>query len=211
MNKVSTAMPVLVMEPLIAERLRAEREATDGAKHDEVWNGVTIMSPLPNNEHQLLASQLWLVFHMLLTETGGGTAFDGVNVSDREEGWLENFREPDVAVFLKGNPAKDCGTHWCGGPDLAVEILSPKDLAREKRPFYARIGVRELLIVDRDPWALELYRLDGGELGLVGLSTLEQPDSLSSAVLPLVFRLVPGTDRPALEVGRADGSQKWEI
>jgi Uma2 family endonuclease len=204
-------MSILVTDPTLAQRLRAQREATDGAKHDEVWDGVYVMSPLPNNEHQILASELWLVFRTLLKEMDGGIAFDGLNVSDREVGWLENFREPDVGVFLKENPAKDCGTHWCGGPDLVVEILSPNDMGREKRPFYAKIGVRELLIVDRDPWALELYRLDGGELGLIGRSTVEQPESLTSVVLPLAFRLVPGTDRPAIELSRANGSEKWVI
>jgi len=204
-------MPVLVNDPVLAAHLRAEREKSDGAQHDEVWDGVYIMSPLPGNEHQTISSRLWLVFHTIVEETGSGIAFNGLNVSDREEGWLENFREPDVGVFLAGNPAKDCGSHWCGGPDLVVEVLSPNDMAREKRPFYARIGVRELLIVDRDPWVLELYRLEEGDLALAARSTAEEPEPLPSVILPLVFRLVPGTDRPKIEVRRTDGSQTWTI
>jgi Uma2 family endonuclease len=204
-------MSVLVTDPALAERLLAEREATDGSKHDEVWDGVYIMSPLPNNEHLVLSSELWLVFRTLLRESGSGIAFNGLNVSDREEGWLHNFREPDVGVFLEGNPAKDCGTHWCGGPDLVVEILSPNDLAREKRPFYAQIGVRELLIVDRYPWALELYRLHAGELSLVSQSSLERPESIQSEVLPLAFRLLEREQKPRIEVTRTDGSQTWLV
>jgi Uma2 family endonuclease len=204
-------MAVLVHDPEIEARLKAEREASDAGKHDEVWDGVYVMSPLPNNEHQFLVAELWLVFRTVLKALGGGLAYNGLNVSDREEGWLQNYREPDVAVILPGNRAKDCGTHWCGGPDFLVEILSPNDPARDKRPFYAEIGVREMLVLDRDPWMLELYRLDAGRLDLVGTSTPDRPDALTSAVLPLTFRLVPGQERPRIEVSPTDGDASWLI
>ena len=58
--------------------------------------------------------------------------FPGCNVSDRPKRWKKNYRCPDVAVFLPGNPAEDRETHWFGGPDFAVEILSPYDRSREK-------------------------------------------------------------------------------
>jgi Uma2 family endonuclease len=204
-------MPILVNDPALAAQIRSDREKTDGAQHDEVWDGVYIMSPLANIEHQLLAARLWKIIDAIVDEAGNGLAINAVNVSDREEGWVQNFREPDVAVVLTGNPAKNCGTHWCGGPDFLVEILSPNDLAREKRPFYAKIGVRELLIVDRDPWALELYRLEEGDLALAGRSSLDEPERLASVVLPLEFRLVPGPDRPRIEVRRTDRTQVWTI
>ena len=122
-----------------------------------------------------------------------------------------NYRVPDASVFLDGNPAKDCGTHWCGGPDFAVEILSPNDIALEKLPFYAMIGVRELLIIDRDPWSLELFRVDadGHQLTAVGRSSLAHADLVVSTVLPLAFRLVPGKKRPQIEVTRTDGAERW--
>ena len=34
-----------------------------------------------------------------------GVVFAGCNVTDREDDWMQNYRCPDVAVFLKGNPA----------------------------------------------------------------------------------------------------------
>ena len=106
--------------------------------------------------------------------------FPGVNLSDRDEGWKQNFREPDVAVFLRGGKAINRGTHWQGAADFLVEIISPGERTREKIPFYSSIGVVELLIVDRDPWSLELYRQQDGQLTKVGQSTLAAPDVLAS-------------------------------
>ena len=204
-------MTVLVNDPWVAERVKAERQATDAGRHDEVWDGVYVVSPLANNEHQRLATLFARVFDTVLEETGLGVAFSGVNVGDREEDWLQNYREPDVAVFLAANPAKDCDTHWCGGPDIVVEIVSPNDLAREKRAFYAKVGVRELWILDRKPWALELYRLETGELIQAGVSLPHETDPVSSRVLPLEIRLIPGKPRPKIEIARTDKDESWLI
>lgn len=204
------AVPVLVTDRILADRLRIEREASDGAQHDEMWDGIYVMSPLPNNEHLEICAELWLVFRTILRENRAGIAYNGLNVSDRDEGWTQNYREPDVAVFLAGNPAKNCGTHWCGGPDFLVEVLSPNDLSYQKLPFYASIGVREVLIVDRDPWSLELYQREAGVLKLVGFSSIAEPAQLSSATLPIAFRIVPSTPRPHIEVVRDDGAS-WLV
>ena len=41
-------------------------------------------------------------FHAVVDAGGLGEAFPGVNVSDRSDDWTQNYREPDVAVFLEG-------------------------------------------------------------------------------------------------------------
>ncbi|HWE39915.1 MAG TPA: Uma2 family endonuclease [Isosphaeraceae bacterium] len=204
-------MTVLITDPALEDDLKADRKARGVDQFDEVWEGMTVMSPAANNEHQDLAGEFFLVFRAVVGPPGAGRGrvFQVVNVSDREEGWLYNYREPDVAVFLAGTAARDCGTHWVGGPDFAVEILSPGDLAREKRGFYAQVGVLELLYVDRQPWALEMYRLQDGELRPVGISTPDRTEPLVSAVLPLSFRLVGGPGRPRIEIVRTDGDGHW--
>jgi hypothetical protein len=109
-------------------------------------------------------------------------------------------------VFLKGNPAQDRDTHWFGGPDFAVEVVSPKDRSREKLEFYFAVGVRELLIIDRKPWRLELYRNDGESLALVGVCSVAKPKGLDSTVIPFRFTLAGGRPRPKLVIIRsADG------
>jgi Uma2 family endonuclease len=210
-TKEAILMPVYLTDPDLEERLKAERAATGGDRYDEVWEGVTFMPPLANNQHQSLGFEFAVVIHYALGDRLRGRIFPGVNVSDREDDWESNYRCPDVAVFLPGCPARDCGTHWFGGPDFASEILSMGDRTLEKLPFYAAIGVRELLIIDRYPWSLELYRLTQGQLLSVGKSDLEHTTPLVSAVLPLSFGLLAGVPRPRIEVIHQDGKQRWIV
>jgi Uma2 family endonuclease len=211
LNSLRRPGTVLVTDHEMAKRLRAEREASDAAQHDEVWDGVYIMSPMADTEHMRLCAGIWLALHTVVQESVGGDVYNGVNVSDLDEGWVENFREPDVAVVLDEGLAHDRGTHLQGGPDIVVEVLSPNDLAREKLSFYGSIGVREVLIVDRYPWALELYSRSGPELSMVGRSSVEQSDRLSSSVLPITFRLVPSATRPQIEVVRESDGAIWLV
>ena len=202
---------VFVTDPELVTPLMAERESRGIDGKDEVWDGVLVMSPQANVEHQSSGAELWLVFRTVLRRLGRGVALTDVGVSDREKGWTKNFRVPDVSVFLPTNSARNCSTHMHGGPDLAVEILGHRDPARQKLDFYAKINTREVLVLDRDPWALELYRLNDGKLVLVGLSTPDDPQPLTSAVLPLSFRLVAGESRPTLEVAQVGGEPVWRI
>jgi Uma2 family endonuclease len=199
--------PLLVRDEL-AERVRAVAES-EYHNRDEVWDGVWVVSPNPNDEHNDIEMRLGSIFMNVLGWTGLGWVRSGPNISDRVAQWEHNYRCPDLAVYLPGTTAQNLNTHWVGGPDFAVEVVSPHDRSRQKFDFYAKIGTRELLVVDRDPWILELYRLDEGVLRLVGKSTLDRPDLLISDVLPLSFRLVEGDPRPRIEVTHSDGVQRW--
>ena len=92
-----------------------------------------------------------------------------------------------------------------------VEIVSPGDRSLEKIPFYSRIGVQELLVIDRRPWRLELYRQQGGRLEKVAQSILGADDIVVSAVVPLRFRLVSGEPRPRIEVTHVETGNAWTI
>ena len=62
---------------------------------------------------------------------------------------------------------------WLGGPDLAIEIMSPGEQIAEKIDLYSRFATRELEVIDRDPWALTLYRLHDGAFCIEGKATAE--------------------------------------
>jgi Uma2 family endonuclease len=204
-------MATYVTDPLIEEQIRARRAETGSDRYDEVWEGTYMMTPLPNNDHQDLVGDLDSILRAVVKSAGLGKVYPGANVSDREEGWDDNFRGPDIVVVLNGGRAKDCGTHFVGGPDFLVEIASRYDHSRDKLSFYGQIGVREVMIIDRDPWCLELYRLEESELRLVGKSRLDESTELTSEVVPLSFRLLPGQPRPQIEVMHRDGIQRWIV
>jgi Uma2 family endonuclease len=204
-------MATVILDRQFAELLREERSTAGSDRWDEVWEGTYMMAPLPNNEHQQIAARLAAVIQQVVGWNSPVVILVGANVSDREKGWQHNYRCPDVVVYYPDNPAQDLNTHWCGGPDFAVEIISDDDRTRDKIPFYARVGTRELLIVERDPWRLELLRLQNGELQSTGESTLDSELILASATLPLGFRLVGDDDRPTILVSHASDGMTWKI
>ncbi len=204
------SMPtVLILDPVLACRVIAERQLNGLDRRDEVWDGVHVMSPLANNEHQRLAFRLAMILDSILPP-GSGEAFHEVNVSDREAGWEMNFREPDVAVFLTDGPGRDCGSHWCGGPDLVVEVMSRNDRSHQKMDFYALNGVCELILIDREPWAIEFYRLANGRLTLVASARVGDA-AIASEVVPATFGLVAGGNRPKVEVVSKTDDRRWTV
>jgi len=202
-------MAIVVLDPYVEDQILAARIGSDGDQYDEVWEGVYIVTPLPNDEHQEIVSSLDFVLQEAVGVPRLGKVRPGVNLSDRDEGWEKNYREPDVAVFLRGGRAINHGTHWQGAADFLVEIISPGERTREKIPFYSSIGVVELLVIDRDPWSLELYRQENGQLTKVGQSTLAAPDVLESRTVGLTFQLLPGEPRPQIQATHPATGRQW--
>jgi Uma2 family endonuclease len=201
-------MPVLILDPYLEQRIRAERSDPEKNRYDEVWEGVLVVAPSPNTEHQSIVMKFGSIFLSVVNPLVD-TVLPGTNVSDRDADWLSNYREPDIAAYLSTNPAKDSGTHWVGGPDIAVEIVSPGEDPHDKLDFYAKVNTREVLIVDRDPWKLELYQLQGGKLILIGESEVANASVLTSGVLPLTFQLQAGTPRPPINLTHTKTKQTW--
>lgn len=203
-------MTTLITDPRLEDRLIAERKASGADRYDEVWDGVYVMNPMADMEHQRLASRLVTALSNALENTAA-EVIGPVNVSDREDGWTSNYRIPDAVAVLPGCRAKDCETHLCGGPDFVSEIVSEGDRTYEKFGFYAKIGVREVLIVDRDPWQLELYTLQGETLVISARGNVSDGTVLASEVLPVRFRFIAGStsSRPQIEIVRTTDGQRW--
>jgi Uma2 family endonuclease len=204
-------MPTLIVDQQLEQRLRAERLASGADRFDEVWEDLYVMNPMPNDEHQQLVSRFTSIFEDLVGWPGLGDVRPGVNVSDRVDSWRSNYRVPDVAVFLQSGAARNCGEFWHGGPDFVVEIVSAGDRTRDKLAFYAAVGVRELLVVDRQPWRVELWRGSADGLRPVACSTPENAVVLTSSVLPLTFQLLPDTPRPQFVVTHVASERCWRM
>jgi Uma2 family endonuclease len=194
-------MAMYIENPQLEEELIAQRQAWDVDQHDEVWEGVYFMPPMANDDHQDLVLEFASILRESVSKRDLGKVRPGVNLAVSADNWKDDYRVPDVVVFLAGTAAENHNAFWTGAADFIVEITSPRDRTYEKIPFYSRIGVRELLIFNRQIWALELYRQQaGGKLEKVGESTLEQPDVLSSEKVPLEFWLIPGDERPQVAI-----------
>lgn len=77
---------------------------------------------------------------------------------------LQNGREPDL-LFVAAQNRQRLGSTYLDGPaDLAVEIVSPESVARdrgEKFYEYAEGGVPEYWLIDPQTQFAEFYRLEG--------------------------------------------------
>jgi len=204
-------MAIMVLDPDVEEQVLALRVGSDGDQYDEVWEGVYIVTPLPNCDHQEIVGELDSILREVIVRTKLGRVFPGVNLSDRNIDWKYNYREPDLAVFLRSGKAINHGTHWQGAADFLVEIISPGERTREKIPFYSQIGVVELLVIDREPWLLELYRQQNGQLEKVGQCSLDAPEVLAGQTVGLTFQLLPGEERPQIQVTQPATGRKWEF
>ena len=191
------------------EAILKERRALGNNTRDEVWEGVTYITPEPNNEHHDLAGFFLTVFNLLFGLRRIGRVEGTPNLSDRVENSKWNFRNPDMAYFAADTEAEDHDTFWFGGPEFLLEIISPDDMSRDKLPFYASIGTKEVLILDRDPWQLELYQLRRGKLRLAGTIRPGDGKPLVSNVVPLTFTLLRGRPRPKIRIAHAETEQKW--
>jgi Uma2 family endonuclease len=165
--------------------------------------------PEPNNEHQDIAMFFGTVFNMLFGLGKPNRVEGSPNISDRVGDWTENFRNPDMAFFSADCPAEDHGSFWLGGPDFLLEIVSPDDMSRDKLTFYAAVGTREVLVLDRDPWRLELYQLRRGRLRPAGTARPGDGQALASHVVPLTFTLVRGRPRPKVRITHAETGEVW--
>ncbi len=71
---------------------------------------------------------------------------------------------PDFMVVCDPNKITEHGVY--GAPDLAVEVLSPSTMRRDrsrKKDIYAQCGVREYWLVDPISKSVEVYRTTGSE------------------------------------------------
>lgn len=204
-------MLMMVNDHDTVKQILATRSRRGHDKFDEVWDGVYFVFPPPDDEHQEIVTGLLIAVAGVLGFPNPHRIRPGVNLSDRVKGWKKNYRAPDFVVFLDTNPAKNCDTHWVGGPDFLVEIVSPDDQSREKLPFYEKVGTREVLVIDRDPWKLELYKLVEGKLNLVGTAYPGKGKPLCSDALPVTFSLKAGDPRPKLVVQKIGSSEDWKI
>jgi len=147
------------------EELWARLEALGPLEKGEIIDGELFVQPRPRFAHGRVNT--FLGHHV-----GGGYDFD----DDGPGGWwiisepgIELPDAPEVSPDLAGwrrermpDPPKDAPIRLV--PDWVCEVLSPSNALYDrtkKFPFYARIGVPWLWVVDPRDHTLEVRRLEG--------------------------------------------------
>ena len=130
----------------VPDSLLAERRRLGHDHFDEMWDGELHMVPAPNLRHQENAA--WLLSSWTpLARARGMRVVQDTDLFDPEVAAHTSYRQPDITVFLPVH-ASERGIE--GRAELAVEIRSPGDESYQKIPFYERVGVAELLIIETD-------------------------------------------------------------
>jgi Uma2 family endonuclease len=130
-----------------------ERRRRGQAKRDEVWDGVLHMVSPPVSAHCSLSTQLTIALDPIAKRRRFNVWGDSVGVFDHDE----NYRVPDVTLARPDQVSK----RGLEGAELVIEILSPDDESRDKLPFYASVGVREIWLIEPEMRAIEIYTLRG--------------------------------------------------
>jgi Uma2 family endonuclease len=155
----------------------------DEGKHFEVVNGVLVMAPAPDLDHQSITLRIshYLLVHVELA--GLGRVFPAP--VDVVLGQRDVF-QPDVVVVLNAHLDRLARQKIMGAPDLVVEIASPATAAYDrltKYAIYARSGVAEYWIVKPANHTVEVLVLERSEYHSLGIFS-------GRANLP--SRVVPG-------------------
>ncbi len=147
--------------PQIPQHILEERARTGAERWDEVWEGVLHMPPMPNRDHQELTGALFSWLRSCWALPLGNRVYLPINVASLG-GWPNDYRIPDLVLLTPDRFDIDHNEYFEGAPTVAIEIRSPGDETIEKMPFYAKLGVPELWIIDRDTKVPELYLLREG-------------------------------------------------
>jgi Uma2 family endonuclease len=129
---------------------------------DEVWAGVPHIVPPPSLFHQDFEYELEQALRPIAARRGLRTYHNAALVVPGT-GWSD-YRVPDLVV---AHPAQLSERAVEGCAELVVEILSPRDESRDKLPFYAGRGVREVWLVDPYTRQADVFTLRGRDYEVV--------------------------------------------
>jgi Uma2 family endonuclease len=128
----------------------------------DLIDGVIYMASPDNTDANELFMWLGGLLDLYVEENDLGKVY-GSRVAFRLDDY--NGPEPDIAFVRKDRLNRVARGHVKGGPDLAVEIVSPDSVQRDyekKRKLYERAKVREYWIVDELEQRVTLLRLGPG-------------------------------------------------
>ncbi len=146
---------------------------------------VRFMSPTAR-KHQELLTFFIQVLGLYVTMRDVGVVIPAPFVMKIEEG--RRARAPDVLFVSRERMHLIQRTYLDGPADLAIEIISPESIERDRREKfgeYERAGVKEYWLIDPDGERAEFYEL--GADGPYRAATMEPAGVYHSQVVPGFF------------------------
>jgi Uma2 family endonuclease len=158
------------------------RNLPETGRRYQLIEGDLYMAPAPDRFHQDISRNLEVMLANYLSAHPIGVLYDApfdVYLTDTD------VFQPDLLIVLNENRGILTEAGAEGAPDFVVEVLSPKtrqlDLVNKKR-IYARIGVKELWIIDPESKEVAVYRFDHDPIEPV--AKLSGQEKVNSPVLP---------------------------
>jgi Uma2 family endonuclease len=164
----------------------AERERLGLDRFDEVWKGVPHLVPPPSSEHGRIEAELLVALHPPM-RAAGLRIQSCTGVFDPTVAGYVDYCVPDLVA---ADPEVISSRGIEGRASLVVEVRSPGDDSFAKLPFYGRVGVAEVVIVDRDTKAVRRWLGDGDHL----VESIPGPDG-SHLLACVPVKLSSGGDR----------------
>ena len=147
--------------PNVPDAITEWRKRNGADRWDEMWEGVLHMPPMPNRDHQDLEGAMEAYLRRSWVGRKGGKVYHQINLASPGD-WPSDYRVPDLVLLTPDRFGIDKNEYFEGAPTVVVEIRSPEDESYDKLDFYARLGVPEVWIIDRDTKAPEMFSLAGG-------------------------------------------------
>ncbi len=178
----------------VPQSLLDERRRLGIDVFDECWEGVFHLAPPPSNDHQKIEGELQIALGVAAKEISlRCTPETGYYAGD------DDYRVPDLVIA--GDDARtERGVE--GPAALVVEIRSPHDETDAKLGWYTAHGAAEILVIDPDTRAAELYVSRDHTPVLVQADA----DGVLRLGIGATVATVEGPDGPALRVVTAQGT-----
>jgi Uma2 family endonuclease len=175
-GKVSSSKPLLTVAYLDT--------LPDDNNRYELIEGELFVSCAPGLPHQLVLQRLQgELFKFLeikrigIVAPGAGAVFSDYDAVIPDLVFVRNERWDQIVA----------NERFVAAPDLVIEVVSPgkenrnRDLLAKRR-LYAKYGVEEYWIVDRESLSVMIFRLHDGKLEET--ATLSEADEITSPLLP---------------------------
>jgi len=170
----------------------------DDGRRYEIIEGTLYETPSPTWAHQTVLFNLTVLLAPFVQALGGFLRFAPFDVFFPGADPVQ----PDIVIVLPDGNGRPLQRGIKGPPDLVIEVLSPSNRGHDlltKRALYARAGVREYWVADREARTLQTLVLDGDVLR--GHQTAAGDEPVASPLLPAatfpVSALFAGIDAAA--------------